>query len=605
MSRLEANLRWLTASDTEAAGQLRRAGGGRLTVVQARSGHPTATVQNRWVHSAYDPVEEGRAWAEAQCRTWQPDETAVVLGVGLLYHVEALRKAAPREARIVVVVPDVEEWRDACEAREWGAWVSDVRWMVGPVPSVARDLGALGGSLRLLSYTPAAGLHPAYHHALETAVRDELAARVGGRLHVAVVGPIYGGSLPIAGYVVSALEQLGHRVTWVDHSLHQSSYEALGRIQGRRHQQILQGNFAELLGQYTMVRLAEDPPDLLLALAQAPMTLAVLQQLRKKQFLTAMWFVENYRHLTYWQQLAAGYDYWFVIQRGACVDALRSAGAPQVSYLPMAADPAVHRRLELTEADRCEFGSDVSFVGAGYANRRGLFPPLMTSEWSLKIWGNEWDGADALRPVLQRGGARIDTETCMKVFNASTINLNLHSHTGAGFDPQGDFVNPRAFELAACRAFQLVDQRSLLPELFSDEEMAIVARPDDLPPAIRRWLHDAAAREAVCEAAHRRTLKEHTYAHRMRTLLAQVGMGCPDRVGALLRGERHVDRLVARSGRCPELVPLLRASAHQQRVELKDVAAEIRKRGANATLRQEELLILMLDEYRSETRDVA
>ena len=82
-------------------------------------------------------------------------------------------------------------------------------------------------------------------------------------------------------------------------------------------------------------------------------------------------------------------------------------------------------------------------------------------------------------------------------------------------------------------------------------------------------------------------------------------MASPDRVGALLRGERHVDRLAERADDCPELVPLLRASGQQQRVELKDVAAEIRKRGTTATLRQEELLILLLDEYRSETRDVA
>lgn len=69
------------------------------------------------------------------------------------------------------------------------------------------------------------------------------------------------------------------------------------------------------------------------------MTLPVLEHLRKKKFLTAMWFVENYRHLTYWQQMAPGYDFWFVFQQGACLDAFRQAGARQVSYLPMAADP--------------------------------------------------------------------------------------------------------------------------------------------------------------------------------------------------------------------------------------------------------------------------
>jgi spore maturation protein CgeB len=39
-------------------------------------------------------------------------------------------------------------------------------------------------------------------------------------------------------------------------------------------------------------------------------------------------------------------------------------------------------------------------------------------------------------------------------------------------------------------------------------------------------------------------------------------------------------------------------------VELKDVAAKIRSKGATTMLKREELMVLMLDEYRSETRDL-
>ncbi len=605
MTRMESNLQQLGGSPGELAGRLRQAEGGALALVQSRSGHPTAKAGARWVHSAYDPVAESRLWAEAQQTSWKDGEVAVVLGVGLLYHVEALRDRAGRERTIVVVVPDLREWRDACEARDWGTWASEICWLSGPVATVARELAGLGAPLRLLPYGPAACLHEEYYRALEAGLRDILAAQASGRVHVAVVGPVYGGSLPIARYVVSAMEQLGHRVTWVDHSLHHASYEAMGAIQSRRNQQILQGGFGDLLARFTLARIAEDPPDLVLALAQAPMSLGVLQQLRSKQFLRAIWFVENHRHLTYWQQVAGGYDYWFVIQRGACLDALRAAGANHVSYLPMAADPTVHRPMELSEAELREFGSDVSFVGAGYGNRRDILPSLLTPEWSFKIWGNEWEGADALRPVLQRDGGRVDTITCMKIFNASTINLNVHSHTGRGFDPEGDFVNPRTFELAACGAFQLLDRRTLLPELFEDHELAAVSSSEDLPAHVRRWLHDGPGRDAIRAAARARVLSNHTYVHRAKALLSEVGVSEPDRIGALLRGAREAERLIERTGDCPELASLLCAPASRQRVELRDVAAEIRRKGPTARLSQAELLILMLDEYRCETRDVA
>ncbi|MER3424859.1 MAG: hypothetical protein C4293_18200, partial [Nitrospiraceae bacterium] len=120
---------------------------------------------------------------------------------------------------------------------------------------------------------------------------------------------------------------------------------------------------------------------------------------------------------------------------------------------------------------------------------------------------------------------------CVKVFNATRINLNLHSFTGDGLDPQGDFVNPRTFELAACAAFQFVDQRSLLPEVFASEEIAAFRHQDDLPAHIRAWLHEPEARTAMAQAARRRALNEHTYVHRMRSLLAGIGVAQPDRVG--------------------------------------------------------------------------
>jgi spore maturation protein CgeB len=87
-------------------------------------------------------------------------------------------------------------------------------------------------------------------------------------------------------------------------------------------------------------------------------------------------------------------------------------------------------------------------------------------------------------------------------------------------------------------------------------------------------------------------------------LLGQIGVSQPDRVGAILRGDRQQEALAARSGDLPELQALLAHHAPAQRVELKDLAASIRSKGAGTPLKREELMVLMLDEYRSETRDL-
>jgi spore maturation protein CgeB len=604
MNHLTQNLEGLRTRYPALAQVTQENQGGLLTIVPSREGSPSATHAGRWVHSGYDPRKEAQAWAEAQWLEWKAGELGVVLGVGLLYHVEALAALKPQGAMLAVIVPNVAELKDALSSRPMEGWIDRVEWMWGPPAAMAEQLAEKSSPLRFMTYGPAARLHARANRDLEEELRRMVAAKQGGRLHVAVVGPIYGGSLPIARHTVAALESLGHRVSWLDQSAHQASYDLFASYGEPRQRLTMQSRFADLLSMGVMTRLAEDPPDLVLALAQAPLNLAVLEHLRKKKFLTAMWFVENYRHLTYWQQLAGGYDYWFVIQQASCVDALTRAGARHVNYLPMAADPALHRPLRLTDPEQAEYGADVSFVGAGYANRRMVLPAWLSKDWSFKLWGNEWDGAVGLDSVLQRGGARIDTETCLKVFNATSVNLNLHSCVGDGLDPEADFVNPRTFELAACGAFQLVDERSLLSELFASHEMVRFSAVAEVPSLIRAWLADTSGRREIAAAARRRVSAHHTYAHRMSALLAMIGMRQPDRIGAMLRGDRNAGALAQRADAPPELRTLLRRFPSDRRVELKDVAAQIKAKGAGHALAREELLILMLDSYRAETRDL-
>jgi len=604
MNLLQTHLDGIRKAFPNLVSAVTESAGGILTIAQSREGSPSATQDGQWIHSAYDPRKEAQSWAALQAKEWHAGELGVVLGVGLLYHVEALVASKPAGAHLAVVVADIAAFKDALAVRPLGPWFNAIEWIWGSSDEMATQLASKAAPLRFFTYAPAARLYAAQHQALDVELRRLLATQQPGRLHVAVVGPIYGGSLPITRYVVRALESLGHRVSWVDHSIHHASYERFNTFRDPRHRLSMQSRFADVLSMGTLTQLSEDPPDLVLAMAQAPMSLGALEHLRRKKFMTAMWFVENYRHLTYWQQLAPGYDYWFTIQQKDCHGALRRAGAPHVSYLPMAADPSVHHPLTLAANEQLEFGSDLSFVGAGYANRRTLLPCWISKDWTFKVWGNEWEGADAVVPVLQRNGARIDTDTCLKVFNATAINLNLHSNTGEGLDPAADFVNPRTFELAAAGAFQLVDQRALLPECFTEDEIVSFEGTDEVPSLIRTWLRDPVGRRTIADAARRRVLRQHTYEHRMKDLLAELGMREPDRLGSILRGERTAEVLAAQTTTPSELTPMLRQFAPDQRVELKDLAAQIRARGPRTELSREDLLILMLESYRTETRDL-
>ena len=603
MNVFQDNLRLLRLHDPILAGQLKGVSGGLFTIQPAKNGMPTAHVQEQWIHSAYDPWKEAQAWAEHAIQDHHVGEVILMIGVGLLYHVEALTQQLPKKTPVLILVPDLRELFDALTVRSLAEWGEQIQWLWGNVEDVAKHVSQSYSRIRFFSHAPSAALHEQYVREFQQALRNQVSHQRGGRLHIAVVGPIYGGSLSVARHVVPALEHLGHRVTWIDHSIHHPGFMTLDNLRDSQLRMTMQSRFGEMLGVVSLAHIAEDPPDLVIAMAQAPLSMPVLEQLRKKKVVTAMWFVENFRHLTYWQQVASGYDFWFVMQQHACIEAISQAGANQVSYLPLAANPEIHKPIKSSPEEQQEFGSDVSFLGAGYSNRRQLLQGLVNRGWSFKLWGNEWENPGPLGAVLQRGGARIDSDTSVKIFNQTKVNVNLHSFTGAGFDPVGDSLNPRTFELAACEAFQVVDTRTLLSQHFDGTMLAILQKPEALVPTVQRYVHDSEERQAMAEASRRHTLAHHTYVHRMETLLRTVGMHMPDRIGEVLRGDRSTASLVTKSAETPELIPLLTSIPVSDRVELKDVALNIRSKGPTAVLSRDELLILMMDEYRQETRD--
>jgi spore maturation protein CgeB len=290
------------------------------------------------------------------------------------------------------------------------------------------------------------------------------------------------------------------------------------------------GSYVESVSTIVLESIIERPVDIVLCMAQAPLSARALEELRKRGIVTVLWFVEDYLRFTYWKELAKHYDYVFTIQKGDCIEALKAAGAREVHYLPPAADPLVHLPVGLSAEEKARWGSPISFVGAGYHNRVHLFAAL--AEMPLKIWGTEWPECRPFDKLVQEKGRRLTPNEYIKIFNATEININLHSSTERdGVDPYGDFINPRTFELAAAGAFQLVDERSLLSELFTPGEDIITFNSlDDLKEKIAYYMAHPEERAIVAQKARQRVLKEHTYEHRLTKMLEIIYQGSYDKI---------------------------------------------------------------------------
>lgn len=335
--------------------------------------------------------------------------------------------------------------------------------------------------------------------------------------HVLVVSPVAGGSLPISRHVTEALEELGASVVHADLSFLDAPAPFTASA---RRPEVLEA-LVEHASSLVLAEAQRRRPDVVLALAQAPLSARALETLRDRDIPTAHWFVENYRVTQYWRTNAALYDWYFTVQRGVFHEKLGSVGARNVSWLPVACNPSRHRPVRLSPRSTARYGSTVCFTGFGYYNRREMLRGLL--DLDFKIWGRGFSGTPLSR-IVQNDGMGYDELELRRIASAARIHVNLHSASHlAGVDPEGDYLNPRTFELAACGAFQLVDRRSDLPSSFAvGTEIATFEDLASLRERIAYYDRHDEERRSMARAARRRALRDHTYRHRMSALLSRV-----------------------------------------------------------------------------------
>ncbi len=411
---------------------------------------------------------------------------------------------------------------------------------------------------------------------------------------VLVVLPFYGGSLPVGRYCAFALREIGCLVDVFDSPSFYGAFDAVkGLNVSIERQEYLENSFLQVVTQAILATVDRFEPDMVLCMAQAPLSRQGLSRLRKDGVTTAMWFVEDFRLFTYWRAFAPLYDVFAVIQKEPFLSELAANGVANALYLPLAAEPSIHAKRSLSPAEKQRFGAPLSFMGAGYPNRRAAFRHL--AKYGLKIWGTEWDGDPVLAPLVQMQGQRISTEDAVRIFNAATINLNLHSSVDpAKLVPGGDFVNPRTFEIAACGAFQLVDTRTLMPELFGEDDLATFSSLAELEEKIAHFVARPEERRAYAERGQKRVFAEHTYAARMRALLDFAKERLPRRA-------KPIDREWPEDlpdGLREDLSALYTALGLPSGAGFPDVVAAVRRK--NDTLTPLETAILFLDEWKKQ-----
>jgi spore maturation protein CgeB len=180
--------------------------------------------------------------------------------------------------------------------------------------------------------------------------------------------------------------------------------------------------------------------------------------------------------------------------------------------LSHAYDPARHRPVPPTPGAAC----DVLIIGTGWPERVALLNAVDWTGIDLRIAG-VWPIAagDPLAPYYAHGC--VDNEETPGRYAAAKICLNFHRGPGV----VAENLNPRAFELAACGAFQLSDgSRPELAEIFGDL-VPTFATAAELADQIRFYLSRPEDRRALA-VAQRHAVDGQTFDARAAELMAHL-----------------------------------------------------------------------------------
>jgi spore maturation protein CgeB len=278
-----------------------------------------------------------------------------------------------------------------------------------------------------------------------------------------------------------------------------------------------------------LVKLAtEFMPDLVLVLKGEmllPKTLKKLKTISSKPVL-ANWWVDNpilqdekHKWLIY-PHCVPHYDNIFIFDR-AYFNPLIELGAKKILFLPCAADPAKYHPENLTCDQRSQFSCNICFIASYYSTRGELIAPFLSVP-GLAIWGGGWTeflkskGINNANNIVK--GEYLPVENVNRAYQAAQFVLNSHHpQTKRGG------LNSRAFEIPASGGAQLMDYVPEMEDLLKPEEEVIVYRsPEEAAALARELIKDSDMRDKIARAGYERVMEEHTYVHRMKTILSKI-----------------------------------------------------------------------------------
>jgi spore maturation protein CgeB len=194
------------------------------------------------------------------------------------------------------------------------------------------------------------------------------------------------------------------------------------------------------------------------------------------------------------------------------VPRLRALGVAS-EYFRIGFEPRVLEKLGNVPKD-----IDVSFVG-GISRHHGKAIPVLeylARNTPIQFFGYGANSLDPDSPIRARHHGEVWGLDMYRTLARSRITLNRHIDVAENYAN-----NMRLYEATGVGTLLITDLKDNLGELFEvGKEVVAYSSPEEAAELVHYYLHHPEEAEQIARAGQARTLREHTYRHRMEELVA-------------------------------------------------------------------------------------
>ena len=160
---------------------------------------------------------------------------------------------------------------------------------------------------------------------------------------------------------------------------------------------------------------------------------------------------------------------------------------------------------------------DFSFVGGISRHHGGAIPLLeyLVEHANMRVLGYGVDSLPSSSLIHQRHGGEVWGMDMYRALARSRITLNRHIDVAENYAN-----NMRLYEATGVGSMLLTDRKDNLNKLFEiGKEVVAYSSKEEAAELVQHYLEHPQEAEKIAKAGQERTLREHTYAHRMQELV--------------------------------------------------------------------------------------